>query len=258
MSERDPEREFVAYWERHLADPRDPQLDRWRALERTQVARARALCARELAPHRALEGARVLDVGCQCGALAVALAERGASVTGVDVAEPLLEGARARARGYGVRATFVRAEAESLPFEDASFDLVTLVDVIEHVRDPRRALAECARVLAPGATLYLQGPNRWSPRWFLRDPHYRMAAISVLPPSWGRFYVTRVRGRPSYDVGVFPVGLDVVKQLRSLGLDVLRGPGIPSRTLLDRVRSIAGLTLASMFTLVAARPTGSS
>ncbi|MFO0557008.1 MAG: methyltransferase domain-containing protein [Polyangiales bacterium] len=249
----DPEREFVAYWEAHLADPRDPQLDRWRALERTQVARAREKYRRDIERFVDLSGKRALDVGCQCGALAVALAESGAIVTGLDVEEPLLEGARARARGYGASATFVKGVAERLAFEDRAFDLVTMVDVIEHVESAERSLAECARVLAPGGVLYLQGPNRLSPKWFVSDPHYEMFGISVLPPTLGRFYVTRVRGRPRYDVGTFPVGASALRTLRRLGLEVISGPGIPAKTPRDWLRAAWGLTVDSMFTLVARR-----
>ncbi len=251
--DRDPEAEFVAYWERHLADPRDPQLDRWRAIERGQVARAREEYRGALAKFVTLRGARALDVGCQCGALAVALAEAGADVTGVDVSEPLLDGARARARGYGVPARFVRAEGEALPFADASFDLVTLVDVIEHVADAARTVAECARVLRPGGTLFLKGPNRLSPRWLISDPHYQFFGISPLPPSIARFYVTRVRGLPRYDVGTFPVGLSVRAWLARGGLTVVSGPGIPGGSPRDALRRAWGLTLAPMFTLVAVR-----
>jgi SAM-dependent methyltransferase len=249
----DPEREFVAYWEARLADPRDPQLDRWRALERTQVARAREKYRRDIERFVDLSGKRALDVGCQCGALAVALAESGALVTGLDVEEKLLEGARARARGYGASATFVKGVGERLPFEDRAFDLVTMVDVIEHVEDTEKSLAECARVLAPGGVLYLQAPNRLSPKWFVSDPHYEMFGISVLPPTLGRFYVTRVRGRPRYDVGTFPVGASVLRTLRRLGLEVISGPGIPAKTPRDSIRAAWGLTVDSMFTLVARR-----
>lgn len=249
----DPEREFVAYWEAHLADPRDPQLDRWRALERTQVQRARERYRADIAAHVALDGARVLDVGCQCGALAVALAESGARVTGLDIDEPLLEGARARARGYGVEASFVCGVGERLPFGDGAFDLVTMVDVIEHVEDIERSLRECARVLAPGGTLYLQGPNRWSPKWFWRDPHYQLFGISVLPPSVGRFYVTRMRGRPRYDVGTFPVGWRVLRSLRAIGLTVTSAPGMRAGVVRDRWKHAYGLTMDSMFTVVATK-----
>lgn len=251
--ESDPEREFVEYWEAHLADPRDPQLDRWRALERTQVARAREKYRADIARFVSLRDKRALDVGCQCGALAVALAEHGANVTGLDVEEPLLEGARARARGYQTSAQFVKGVGERLPFEDRAFDLVTMVDVIEHVENAEKSLAECARVLAPGGVLYVQGPNRLSPKWLVSDPHYQMFGISVLPPALGRFYVTRVRKRPRYDVGTFPVGAGVLRTLRRLGLEVISGPGIPAKSLRDSVRSAWGLTMDSMFTLVARR-----
>ncbi|MDP3276063.1 MAG: class I SAM-dependent methyltransferase [Deltaproteobacteria bacterium] len=245
----DPEAEFVGYWETHLADKSDPQIDRWRAIERTQVTRARTEIVPKIAAHCAIEGARILDVGCQCGALAVALSERGARVTGLDVSERLIEGARARARGYNAAATFVCGVGEALPFASDSFDVVTLIDVVEHVQDLAKTLAECARVIAPGGVIYLHGPNRWSPRWFGRDPHYRMLGISVLPEKIGRFYVTRVRGLPSYDVSVFPVGSDVAKTLVSLGL-TLRGE--PQRPIQKLGRGVS-LRFASMFTLVATK-----
>jgi 2-polyprenyl-3-methyl-5-hydroxy-6-metoxy-1,4-benzoquinol methylase len=205
----------------------------------------------DIARYTALEGRRVLDVGCQTGALAIALSERGANVSGMDLESKLIEAATIRARCHGARAEFRVAFAESLPFESASFDVVTFIDVIEHVRDAAKALGEIARVLRPGGVVYLQGPNRFSPRWFARDPHYRMAGISVLPPALGAFYVTRVRRRPRYDVGVFPIGSRVVRTLEKNGLEVIASPYDPRGTITNRVRGAIALRFASMFTLVA-------
>jgi hypothetical protein len=80
-----------------------------------------------------------------------------------------------------------------------------------------------------------------------------MFGISVLPPSLGRFYVTRVRGLPRYDVGTFPVGASVQRTLARLGLEVTRGPGIPRKTAVDSLRGAWALTFGAMFTLVATR-----
>lgn len=241
---------FLEYWRDTLLDPRDPQNGRWLELELGQIERGRRT-AGQLAELSPLRGARVLDLGCQTGALAVALCEKGARVTGVDIDAALVRGAEIRARCHGVCAEFRVARAEALPFEDESFDLVTFIDVIEHVENASRALAEIARVLRPGGQVYIQGPNRFSPRWFFSDPHYRMFGISVLPPSLGRFYVTRVRGRPRYDVGVFPVGSRVMRDLGALGLKVTRFPLDSRYGLLGRARSALELRFASMFTLVA-------
>jgi len=217
------ERDFLAHWAEHLLDPRDPQRPRWLALELEQIVRNRTIAA-AVAEFAPLAGAEVLDVGCQLGALPVALAERGARVTGVDVDDALLDGARRRCGCYGAAATFARAEAEALPFADASFDVVTFVDVIEHVTDARAAVRELARVLRPGGALYLFGPNRFSPANLRADPHYRLAGVSALPPSLGRWYVTRVRGFPRYDVGVLPVGGRVARWLTEDGLTLVQTP----------------------------------
>ena len=213
------ERPFLARWCETLLDPKDPQRARWLRLELEQIARNERIAA-EVARIAALDGSRALDVGCQLGALPIALAARGARVTGLDVDPALLEAAALRARCYDAAVEFVRAEGESLPFPDGSFDVVTFVDVIEHVRDPRAAVRELARVLRPGGTLYLFGPNRLSPANLRADPHYQLAGVSVLPESLGRFYVTRVRGFPRYDVGVLPVGGVVARWLAREGLRV--------------------------------------
>ncbi len=246
------EREFLAFWAEKLLDPRDPQNKRWLGLEMQQITRGREF-AEKLGALMPLRGARVLDVGCQTGGLAIALARAGAEVTGVDVDATLLEAAAIRARCHGVSSVrFEVCKAEGLPFADARFDLVTFVDVIEHVERADEALAEVARVLAPGGLLWLQGPNRFSPRWLARDPHYQMTGISVLPPSIGRWYVTRVRGRPRYDVGVFPVGARVVQRLERLGLRV-ESPAKPAG-IASRVRHAIGMRFGSMFVVHARKP----
>ncbi len=211
--------DFLAWWAEHYLDPRDPQRDRWAALERAQLHRAQGI-ADAVARYTPMAGATVLDVGCQTGALPIALARRGARVIGADVCPRLLSGAALRARSHGVTAAFVCAHAERLPFGDESFSAVTFIDVIEHVHDPRAAVREIARVLRPGGVLYLLGPNRLSPRLFASDPHYGLTGVSVLPPALGRFYVTRVRGFPQYDVGTLPVGGRVASWLREENFEI--------------------------------------
>ncbi len=261
------ERPFLDHWCRALLDPRDPQRARWLRLELDQIVRNRTI-AREVASRRPLDGARALDVGCQLGALPVALSELGALVTGVDVDDALLDGARLRAGCYGARATFARAEAEALPFADASFDVVTFVDVIEHVRDPRRAVRELARVLRPGGLLYLFGPNRLSPANLRADPHYQLFGVSLMPRWMGELYVTRARGFPRYDVGVLPVGGLVARWLRDDGLRVVHSPAddaerwwaehapvaLRRAVPLARLWGSARTSTASLFRLVAERP----
>jgi SAM-dependent methyltransferase len=90
---------------------------------------------------------RAIDVGCGAGALALALAPLVREVVGVDRVPELLELARRRAPG---NAQFVEADATSLPFEDASFDLAGTLRTLHHVRRPALVVAELARDTRPG------------------------------------------------------------------------------------------------------------
>jgi 2-polyprenyl-6-hydroxyphenyl methylase/3-demethylubiquinone-9 3-methyltransferase len=108
---------------------------------------------------------RVLDVGCGAGFLSNYLAARGADVTGIDTAVDALEVAHAHdATG---RARYLEADALSLPFEDRSFDAVCAMDFLEHVEAPERAIAEAARVLAPGGLFFFYTFNRTFSSWLV-------------------------------------------------------------------------------------------
>ncbi len=105
-----------------------------------------------------LQGARLLDVGCGLGGKTVWYAEAGArDVVGVDLAwKHVQQSARfAAARGQADRIRVARADAMRLPFKDATFDVVTANDSMEHFADPAGALAELARVVRPGGRLCL-------------------------------------------------------------------------------------------------------
>ena len=100
----------------------------------------------------------ILDAGCGGGFLSNALAARGFSVTGVDLAKDSLAVARRHDPTGSVR--YVEGSVYELPFENASFDVVTAMDLLEHVEDPARAVAEFARVLKPGGLLFFHTFNR--------------------------------------------------------------------------------------------------
>jgi demethylmenaquinone methyltransferase/2-methoxy-6-polyprenyl-1,4-benzoquinol methylase len=98
----------------------------------------------------------VLDVATGTGAVAAELASRyGCRVTAVDQSPAMLAAAaRAlRERGLAERVDLVRAEAEALPFDDASFDALTVTYLLRYVADPAATLAELARVVRPGGVL---------------------------------------------------------------------------------------------------------
>lgn len=264
---KDPrDQRFLEYWGR-VIDWSDPAAPQWLEHFDRRVDECRKV-ADALATHTNLRGARTLDVGCQTGALACVLAERGAIVTGIEPEDWVLEAARLRAEGWGVPSTFRTASGESLPFESGSFDVVTFVDVIEHCRDAHECLREIARVLAPGGIAYVYGPNRFAPEWFMKDPHYGLSVASVLPHGLGRRYVEWRRGKAGYDVGVFPVGTAVARTLVREGLVLLDSPVLRASARFDRAapawaRPAAPLARAwgtlrlfavPLFTLVAKKP----
>ena len=91
-------------------------------------------------------GRTVLDVGTGTGRGAIALARRGAIVTGVDASQEMLDVARRQAEAAGVPVTFAREDAHRLPFADGAFDSVICLRVLMHTPDWRRSLAELCRV----------------------------------------------------------------------------------------------------------------
>lgn len=113
----------------------------------------------------------VLDVGCAGGFMAEALAEKGANVTGIDPAAQAIEAARAHAAASGLDIRYDVGVGEALPYEDATFDAVVCVDVLEHVSDLAKVVSEIDRVLKPNGTFLYDTINR--------NPLARFATITV-------------------------------------------------------------------------------
>ncbi len=136
-------------------------------------------------------GARVLDAGCGRGNHSCELARRfGLRVVGIDPVESNLGAAReAAARlGVGGRVTFTKAGVESIPFGDASFDLVWCRDALAHVRRLREGLVECARVLRPGGHMLVfttHATERMEPREAARI----CGALGVVPDNTSAAHV---------------------------------------------------------------------
>lgn len=110
---------------------------------------------------RPLAGKAALDVGCGAGLLAEPLARLGASVTGVDAAVENIAAAREHAAGSGLAIDYRAGELAAQGL--GQFDLVTNMEVIEHVADKPAFVAELARHLAPGGLMVLSTPNRTLP-----------------------------------------------------------------------------------------------
>jgi len=104
-------------------------------------------------------GLRVLDLGCGGGLTAEVLAQRGATVIGIDRSLPSLRVARRHAAGDPAIG-YAGGDAGALALADGSIDAVVCVDVLEHVPSVARVLAECARVLKPGGWLLFDTINR--------------------------------------------------------------------------------------------------
>jgi len=133
-------------------------------------------------------GARIIDVASGAGQIAIPMSRAGAKVTGVDIASNLIEQARARAQAENLDARFDEGDAEMLPYDDGSFDLV--VSLIGAMFAPRPELvsAELKRVCRPGGKIIM---GNWTPTGFvgqmfkIHGKHVPSSAIMPPPVKWG-------------------------------------------------------------------------
>ena len=104
---------------------------------------------------------RILDVGCGGGILSEALAKAGAQVTGIDLSLASLEAARQHAQSGGLEIDYRAVPAEQIAEEQAeSFDAVTCMEMLEHVPEPQKVIAACARAVKPGGKVFFSTINR--------------------------------------------------------------------------------------------------
>jgi SAM-dependent methyltransferase len=184
--------------------------------------RGRDLCARILRlPQLTRQPKRYLDVGCGFGGLLAAFAERGCEVHGIDVDPERVQLARANCRDHG------RTDAEDVIrvgdiLDDAfvsgigQFDVITMVDVIEHVLDVPRTLSNVVGLLNPGGLVLLEIPNRHSLRFVARDGHFSLFGITLLEREAAIRYHGTMFSFP-YDVGdYFELG-EYRRRFESLG-----------------------------------------
>jgi demethylmenaquinone methyltransferase / 2-methoxy-6-polyprenyl-1,4-benzoquinol methylase len=175
-----------------LFAPIGPTYDRYaRVLSFGQDPRWRSFLVSRV---EAAPGQSVLDVASGTGAVAIELARRyGCSVVGIDQSAEMLAAGRRRVETAGVGG-FVRLQqgrAESLPFEDESFDAVTFTYLLRYVDEPAATLRELARVLRPGGRLasleFFVPPNPAArAAWELYVRFGLPLAGSVVSPGWGR------------------------------------------------------------------------
>jgi 2-polyprenyl-6-hydroxyphenyl methylase/3-demethylubiquinone-9 3-methyltransferase len=116
-----------------------------------------------IAAHASLDGATVLDVGCGGGILAEAMARRGARVTGIDLSEKALRVAELHLHESKLDVRYAKASVEEYSGE---FDVVTCMELLEHVPEPASMVAACARLVRPGGQVFFSTINR-NPKSYL-------------------------------------------------------------------------------------------
>lgn len=132
----------------------------------------------------------ILDVGSGRGKFLIEAKKAGSNAVGLEMNPAYIQQTEETALSSGVEVKVVSGVAEKLPFEDNSFDFVNMSEVIEHVEDPEIALQEVYRVLRPLGQAYLSVPARFG----VRDPHYKMYFVNLMPRPMANFYI-RVLGK---------------------------------------------------------------
>jgi SAM-dependent methyltransferase len=141
-------------------------------------------------------GTRMLDVACGAGQIALPAARAGVKVTGIDIASNLIDQAQARARAEGVDVRFDEGDAEMLPYEDASFDLVVSLIGAMFAPVPERVAAELVRVCRPGGRIVMAN---WTPEGHVGQmfkiigKHIPPPPLMVSPLKWGDEATVRER-----------------------------------------------------------------
>lgn len=170
-----------------------------------------------------LRGKRVVDVGCGAGLLSEAMAARGAKVLGIDLAPEVLEAARRHLQGSKLDVEYRSVAAEALADEQpASCDLVTCLEMLEHVPDPASVVAACAKLARPGASVVFSTINR-------NPKSYALAIVAA------EYILNLVaRGTHEYAKLIRPSELD--RWARAAGLEVREIRGMTYNPLLKTAR----------------------
>lgn len=159
-------------------------------------------------------GLRVLDAGSGMGGNAIAFAEAGAVVDGVDIEKELIDIAGEISSSWGKFPIFTLYDGNKLPFAENTFDVAFSVSVLEHVTDPVNFLKEINRVLKPGAIFYLAFPNRLWPK----ETHTGLWCVTYLPIFIARAVVRFFNKNPLEENNLhFYTYMDLCKMLKLSG-----------------------------------------
>ncbi|EGV50893.1 bifunctional 2-polyprenyl-6-hydroxyphenol methylase/3-demethylubiquinol 3-O-methyltransferase UbiG [Candidatus Endoriftia persephone] len=168
-----------------------------------------------------LAGKEVLDVGCGGGILAESMAERGAQVTGIDMGEAPLQVARLHLFESGLEVNYERIPVERLAEErPAAFDVVTCMEMLEHVPDPASVINACARLVKPGGHVFFSTLNR--------NPKSYLFAIV------GAEYLLRLLPKGTHDFAKFIKPAELDRWIRAAGLETCDITGLSYNPLNQR------------------------
>jgi 2-polyprenyl-6-hydroxyphenyl methylase / 3-demethylubiquinone-9 3-methyltransferase len=169
-----------------------------------------------------IKGKRVVDVGCGGGILAESMARRGASVLGIDLADKPLKVAQLHAMEAGVANLDYRSVAvETLAAEQAGqFDVVTCMEMMEHVPDPSSVVQACANLVKPGGWVFFSTINR-NPKSFL---------FAIV----GAEYVLKLLPKGTHEYGRFIRPAELARWIREAHLDLAQFKGMEYNPLTGR------------------------
>lgn len=154
-----------------------------------------------------LPGKNVIDIGCGGGLLSEGMARRGATVTGIDMGEAPLAVARLHAEQSGVEVEYLQTPAEDIAAERAGqYDVVTCLEMLEHVPDPSSVIRACAALVKPGGQVFFSTINR-NPKSFL---------FAIV----GAEYVLRLLPRGTHEYAKLIRPSELAGWSRDAGLDV--------------------------------------
>ena len=168
-----------------------------------------------------LPEARILDVGCGGGLLSEALARRGARVVGIDLADTLIACARHHSQSHQVDVDYRVQSIEAIAAEQpASFDVITCMEMLEHVPYPSRIIAACATLLKPGGHLFVATINR----------HPLAFALAIV----GAEYIARILPRGTHHYHALIQPSELARWLRSAGFALHNVSGVRYWPVIDQ------------------------
>ena len=159
-----------------------------------------------------LAGKKIIDIGCGGGILSESMARKGAQVTGIDLSDKALKVADLHGLETGVQVRYQKVSAEAMAArEPGAFDIVTCMEMLEHVPDPAAIVRACAQLVKPGGLVFFSTINR-------NPKSYLFAVV-------GAEYILRLLPRGTHDFAKFIRPAELGQFIRTAGMsvDTVRG-----------------------------------